>query len=163
MSSILPVGGTCTGSVPQTTKGPGLARQVVGALESIGSALQSGDLAGAQQTFGNLAQLIGSVNPDRPIGQELNALGRALQSGDSSGAQQALASVAKDLLAAIQAQEAKRAANSESGGTSQMGALAATLESIQTTFASSSTSSSDAASGSSSDSQSSMSGLNLIA
>jgi hypothetical protein len=49
------------------------------------SALQSGDLAGAQKAFSALTGGTGSVNSNSPLAQ----IGQALQNGDVAGAQKA--------------------------------------------------------------------------
>ncbi len=66
-------------------------------------AINSGDLAGAQQAYATLSQTLGgssngggsnsSNNSSDPFSQALAAIGQALQSGDIQGAQQALASL----------------------------------------------------------------------
>ncbi len=68
-------------------------------IYQLGEALQSGDLASAQQAYNNLValgkQVLDKNNPflrsDRA--QDFNAIGGALQNGDLSGAQQALAAL----------------------------------------------------------------------
>ena len=56
-------------------------------FKALGSALQSGDLAGAQQAFATLmaANPTAASNPSSPLAQ----IGQALQSGNLAGAQQA--------------------------------------------------------------------------
>lgn len=56
-------------------------------FKALGSALQSGDLAGAQQAFATLsaANPAAASNPNSPLAQ----IGQALQSGNLAGAQQA--------------------------------------------------------------------------
>jgi hypothetical protein len=69
-------------------------------LQQLGQALQSGDLAGAQQAF-NAIQTLGqggpfaSADPFRNTQREQDfaAVGQALQSGDLAGAQQAFATL----------------------------------------------------------------------
>jgi hypothetical protein len=71
-----------------------------GDLKQLGSALQSGDLSGAQQAFNDLAAL-GQGGPfanSEPFGkasraQAFDTLGQALQSGDLAGAQAAFAAL----------------------------------------------------------------------
>lgn len=73
------------------------------ALNNIGKALGSGDLASAQQAFSLVAEVGASAVPHRshvpPMGskltQSLDQLGQALQSGNLSAAQQAFAAVRK--------------------------------------------------------------------
>jgi hypothetical protein len=62
------------------------------------SALNSGNLSGAQQAFSALGQLQNSgqspsPSPNSPLANALNQIGQALQNGDITGAQQALASL----------------------------------------------------------------------
>jgi hypothetical protein len=65
-------------------------------------AINSGNLAGAQQAFAQLSQTLGgssgsgsnaSQNRNDPVSQALATIGQALQSGDIGAAQQALASL----------------------------------------------------------------------
>ncbi len=73
-------------------------------LQQLGQALQSGDLAGAQQEFSAI-QTLGQSGPvangDPFISsqreQDFQAIGQALQSGDLAGAQQAFAQLESDL------------------------------------------------------------------
>jgi hypothetical protein len=67
-------------------------------LKQLGQALQSGDLAGAQQAFGTLQTLSqsGPLSSSNTFSksqrqQDFAAIGQALQSGDLAGAQQAFA------------------------------------------------------------------------
>jgi hypothetical protein len=67
-------------------------------LQQLGAALQSGDLAGAQQDFAQIQTLaangpFANGNAFAVTGrqQDFTAIGQALQSGDIAGAQQALA------------------------------------------------------------------------
>ena len=62
------------------------------------SALNSGNLSGAQQAFATLSNLQRNgqgpgSNPNSPFSQALSQIGQALQNGDLGGAQQALASL----------------------------------------------------------------------
>jgi len=69
-------------------------------LQQLGQALQSGDLAGAQQAF-NALQTLGQSGPfasadpfrNTQREQDFAAVGQALQSGDLAGAQQAFATL----------------------------------------------------------------------
>jgi hypothetical protein len=59
------------------------------------SALNSGDLPGAQRAYASLTEIQGSgqgrfANPNGPFAQTVRQIGQALRSGDLSGAQQAL-------------------------------------------------------------------------
>jgi hypothetical protein len=72
-------------------------------LNTIGQALQSGNLATARQAFSSLPiGMAGAAadshhshvgSPQNPFGQALNQLGQALQSGNLSAAQQAFAAM----------------------------------------------------------------------
>ena len=80
-------------------------------LQTLGSALQAGDLAGAQQDFQTLLQgLPGSASgvsgssaasgaQGGPVAKDLTALKSALQSGNLSDAQQAYQTLTQDLQA----------------------------------------------------------------
>ena len=60
------------------------------------SALNSGDLSGAQQAYSALSQLQGNgqgPNPSNPLSQALAQIGQALQNNNLNGAQQALAAL----------------------------------------------------------------------
>jgi hypothetical protein len=69
-------------------------------LKQLGQALQSGDLAGAQQAF-NALQTLGQSGPfanadpfrNNRREQDFAAVGQALQAGDLAGAQQAFAAL----------------------------------------------------------------------
>jgi hypothetical protein len=80
-------------------------------FQSLRSALQSGDLPGAQQAFANLQKNMQSssqtaspanstpsqTTPSSTVGKDFQALQSALQSGDLSGAQTAFATLKQDL------------------------------------------------------------------
>jgi hypothetical protein len=62
------------------------------------SALNSGDLPGAQRAFASFSEIQSSgqgrfANPNGPFAQAVSQIGQALRSGDLSGAQQALSSL----------------------------------------------------------------------
>jgi hypothetical protein len=62
------------------------------------SALNSGDLPGAQRAYASLSDIQGSsqgrfANPNGPFAQAVSQIGQALRSGDLNGAQQALSSL----------------------------------------------------------------------
>jgi len=62
------------------------------------SALNSGDLPGAQRAYASLGEIQGSgqgrsANPNGPFAQALSQIGQALQSGDLNAAQHALSSL----------------------------------------------------------------------
>ena len=70
-------------------------RQTFAALVS---ALNSGDLPGAQSAYASLSEIQGSgqerfANPNGPFAQAVSQIGQALRSGDLSGAQRALSSL----------------------------------------------------------------------
>ena len=79
-------------------------------FKALSSAIQSGDLSGAQSAFATLLQQIQSASQahggtslfgqNSAIGKDFQAIGSALQSGDVSGAQSAMASFKQDLKAA---------------------------------------------------------------
>jgi hypothetical protein len=74
-------------------------------FQQLSQALQSGDLAGAQQAFSALAALTeagsrGGSRQNSQLAQDFNAVGQALQTGDLAGAQQAFATLQQDLRAA---------------------------------------------------------------
>jgi hypothetical protein len=72
-------------------------------FESLAQALQSGDIAGAQQAWSTLKQdapwiarassSSAANGTSSPVASALQTLGSALQSGDAAGAQQAFASL----------------------------------------------------------------------
>jgi ribosomal protein S20 len=70
-------------------------------FKALGSALQSGDLAGAQTAFASLPKDSSSsasgTNPNSQATKDLEALKNALQSGDVAGAQQAFATMRQDM------------------------------------------------------------------
>ena len=73
-------------------------------------ALNSGDLAGAQQACAAISQSQGTNagNANSPFSQALNQIGQALDSGDLAGAQKALASLQQQMAAQRGAQGAHR-------------------------------------------------------
>ncbi len=78
----------------------------------LSQALQSGDLAGAQQAYSNLtARSGGNRFANTQVGQDLSALGQALQAGDLAGAQTAFATLQQDFKAAAPAQPATSGAS----------------------------------------------------
>jgi len=99
---------------PQTTPDgaaalPGPLQAVATNFNSLGQALQAGDLAGAQQAFAALVQSVpaGAVPSgapqDQTVGADMVALGQSLQAGDLSGAQQAFTNLQQALRSADQA------------------------------------------------------------
>ena len=63
-------------------------------------AIHSGDLAGAQQAFGQISQAH-QGNPADPVTQALASIGDALQSGNIDGAKQALGALKERAQAAV--------------------------------------------------------------
>jgi DNA-binding FadR family transcriptional regulator len=55
-------------------------------FKNLSTALQSGNLAAAQQAFSTMIGGTGTVNPNSPLAQ----VGQALQTGDLAGAQKAM-------------------------------------------------------------------------
>jgi hypothetical protein len=82
-------------------------------FKALQSALQSGDLSGAQQAFASLqqdlpgtAQIANGSNQSNPVSkvsQDFQALQSALQSGDLATAQQAFSTLQQDLQSAHKA------------------------------------------------------------
>jgi hypothetical protein len=123
-------------------------------FNSLGSALQSGDLTSAQNAFAawqkDLQSVPGSTSPQTaqtaqasgPFGNnskansDLQALGTALQSGDVAGAQKAFASLKQDLHGVRHAHHRQAAApaqndgDADDSGQSPATALSATLPPI---------------------------------
>jgi hypothetical protein len=93
------------GSIPDQTQGRGRAQQIMQDFKQLASALQSGDLAGSQQAYSALQQLLPnqaqngqqSTSGSNPIGSDFKALGQALQSGDLNSAQSAFSQLQTDL------------------------------------------------------------------
>jgi DNA-binding FadR family transcriptional regulator len=80
-------------------------------FKQLASALQSGDLAGAQKAYSALQQLQQNNQPggqqqassgNNPIQNDFAALGQALSSGDLAGAQTAFSQLQTDMKAAFQ-------------------------------------------------------------
>jgi hypothetical protein len=61
-------------------------------VADINSALQSGDVSGAQSAFKDLAQ-VGSLDPNSPFADSFVQLAKSLAQGDVSGAQDAMSSI----------------------------------------------------------------------
>jgi hypothetical protein len=84
-------------------------RQIRQDFNQLASALQSGDLSGAQSAFSSLQQLLqgrqsnASSNGPSTIQTDFASLGQALQSGDLNQAQNVFSQLQKDLQAARQA------------------------------------------------------------
>ncbi|HLW69263.1 MAG TPA: hypothetical protein VKS22_01435 [Candidatus Binataceae bacterium] len=114
---------------PPVANGYSTASAVVNSLQSISSALQSGDVATAEQAYGSLSQLLGSVNSGSP-GPALTALGQALQKGNISAAEKALSAVSNNILGILQAHAATQGAAGNSSGVTRIDALISQLETI---------------------------------
>lgn len=83
MTSISATSAGSAWPLQQANSDRATARQ---AFQQLSSALQSGDLAGAQAAYSTLSQSIGS-NPNSPLASALQQIGSDLQSGDLTGAQ----------------------------------------------------------------------------
>ena len=87
------------GSAQDTTSNP------FSDLAAISSALQNGDVSGAQKAFTTLQQDLGNSNSTQTTaatsGTDLTSLGSALQSGDLNQAQNAFATLMQDLQNSI--------------------------------------------------------------
>jgi hypothetical protein len=62
-------------------------------FSALSQAIQSGNLADAQQAYATLTQSMPNNNPNSPFAQALAQIGSALQSGNIAGAQQALSTM----------------------------------------------------------------------
>ncbi|HVC19867.1 MAG TPA: hypothetical protein VNE16_07300 [Vicinamibacterales bacterium] len=86
------------------------------AFQQLTQALQSGNLAQAQQAFGSLtANGLTGPGASTPVGQDLAALGQALQSGNLTSAQQAFAKLQSDAQQAMQSHHQHHGAGQKSG------------------------------------------------
>jgi len=72
-------------------------------FQDLTSALQSGDLAQAQQAYNALTQNAPGAMANSPIATAMNNLGAALQSGNLQGAQQALSQVQQAMQQGMEA------------------------------------------------------------
>ncbi|HZP46218.1 MAG TPA: hypothetical protein VFB15_11275 [Candidatus Binataceae bacterium] len=104
MSSITGISSLPTMAPASSTPSGNLTQQRISDLVAIGTALQNGDLAGAQQAFGALMQITSFVNPNGKLAQEVNALGSALQSGNLTSAQQALTNLGNLIVGFVEKQ-----------------------------------------------------------
>jgi hypothetical protein len=111
----------------QPNSGLPIATRAVTDVGSINSALQSGDLGSALQTFNSLSQLVGSVTAPGTT-PALTALGQALQSGNASAAKSALSLFSKNLVASLQNIGSQYA--DKPGVVKRIDTLVASLESI---------------------------------
>jgi hypothetical protein len=81
------------------TSSPNYFKERRAEVQQLNQALQSGDLASAQQDYNNLVALgKNGLQRDNPFlrsdrGQDFNAIGGALQNGDLNGARQAFAAL----------------------------------------------------------------------
>lgn len=84
---------------PPSPLGNGDRAQFQQAFGQLTSALQSGDISGAQSAYQTLSQL-GGGNSNSPFASALQQIGNALQSGDLGQAQQALSQLQQQMQAA---------------------------------------------------------------
>jgi hypothetical protein len=124
MSSISGISPTTCEAGPVSSGRTNLTQQRVADLVSIGTSLQNGDIASAQQAFASLMQITSFANPNGQLAQDVSALGSGLQSGDVSSAQQALSNLGNLLVGFIE----NRAG--ASGPNANQTALLTQLESI---------------------------------
>jgi hypothetical protein len=80
-------------------------QQVKSAFQQLGTDLQAGSLAQAQQDFATLSQTISpsQQSGNKAVGSDLSALGQALQSGNLSDAQKAYSTLLQDVQSSSQA------------------------------------------------------------
>jgi hypothetical protein len=121
VSSILP---QCSPVLMNASGHTNLTMQRIADLTSIGTSLENGDLASAQQGFAALMQITSFVNPNGRLAQDVSALGSALQSGNVAGAQQALSNLGNLMVGYIEKQ------GNSSGLSSGQSAVLAQLEAI---------------------------------
>jgi hypothetical protein len=107
--SISPLSALTSASAPDPADLQGSLKQTKADFQAISSALQSGDISGAQQAFAQLqkdnprlAQALSSApsSSDSPRIADLKSLASALKSGDLSGAQQAFSKLQQDVKSA---------------------------------------------------------------
>jgi len=93
LESIMSISAISTS--PATTQSFGSQSNFGQYFGQLVNSLNSNNLAGAQQAYSSLSQLLGgsSANSSSPFSQALSQIGQALQDGDLSGAQQALSSL----------------------------------------------------------------------
>jgi hypothetical protein len=92
MASISPASAGSTWTLQQPN-GQTSARQ---AFQQLSSALQSGDLSGAQSAYSTLSQAFGS-NQNSPFASALQQIGSDLQSGDIDGAKNTLSQLQQQM------------------------------------------------------------------
>jgi len=93
ISGISSIGTTYQTTESAQTSAP---QSAFSAFEQLASALQSNNLAAAQQAYTSLASLTqnsSSAQPNNQLSSDFNTLGQALQSGNLPAAQQAFAAL----------------------------------------------------------------------
>jgi len=113
--SIVSISSVSSNSSLTQTDGRSLMHQWMQDFKQLASALQSGDLTGAQKAYAALQQLQQSNQPggqssngqpasssNNPLQNDFAALGQALSSGDLSTAQSAFSQLQSDMKAAFQ-------------------------------------------------------------
>lgn len=125
-------GSSSANSVAPATSNTNLLQQTV---KQLASALQSGDLAGAQKAFASLTKQLQNSGaapaPNSTMGSDLAALGKALGAGDLTTAQQAFSQLQTDAQAAPTASQGVKA--SHHGHHHHHGAAAASSATDSTT------------------------------
>jgi hypothetical protein len=95
-------------------------QQVKSAFQQLGTDLQAGSLAQAQQDFATLTQTIPAPSSaNTSVGNDLNALGQALQSGNLSDAQKAYSTLLQDVQSSTQAYHGHHHHHHHAGGAQQ--------------------------------------------
>src|SRR5271163_2727461 len=126
MSAVSGISLNAIQEVPQAPQAPvngySIASGVVNDLQAINSALQAGDVTTAEQAYGSLSELLGSVNSGGP-GPALSALGQALQAGNIPAAEKALTAVSNNILGILQTHAAAQQAAGNTGGFTRTDAL----------------------------------------
>lgn len=111
------------GAYAATGLQPSQFKQIKQDFNDLATALQSGDLSGAQQAFASLQQdspqlARGLNNATDPMGKALGNLASALKSGDLSGAQKAFAALQQVAQGVRHGHHHRADAADLSGGTS---------------------------------------------
>lgn len=119
--SISSISNLTTAAPTQSATSP--YRKIKQDLQALGTALQSGDLSGAQAAFAtlqqdapNLTAQSQNANTTNPRAQALAALGTALQSGNLTQAQQAFANLQQVTQGSMAAQGHHHHHHHHSGG-----------------------------------------------
>jgi hypothetical protein len=96
-------------------------QQVKSAFQQLGTDLQAGSLAQAQQDFAALTQTIPAPSSasNTSVGNDLNALGQALQSGNLSDAQKVYSTLLQDVQSSTQAYHGHLHHHHHAGGAQQ--------------------------------------------